>query len=58
MSDLNITKKHAEEPRPLLSLNTQDDKQHDKKQNEEEQEALWNRSLEFFQTMNCGTHTR
>ncbi len=58
MSDLNITKKHVEEPRPLLSLNTQEDKQHDKKQNEEEQEALWNRSLEYFHTMNRGTHTR
>ena len=58
MSDLNVAKKHVEDLRPLLSLNPQDDRKHDKKQNEEEQDALWNRSLESFQTMNLTGHNR
>ena len=58
MSDLSVTKKHVEDPRPLLSLKPQDDRKHDKKQNEEEQDALWNRSLEFFQTMDLTGHNK
>ena len=55
MADLNIAKNHIEDPRPLLSLKSQDDKKCDKKNNEEEQEALWSRSLEFFQSMDVNS---
>lgn len=51
MPELNTTKHTQEEKHPILSLN-QGKTKCETKDDKEEQEALWNRSLEFFNTMN------
>ena len=50
MSEFETKKYSTDELRPLLSLNVSDKKQKDEK-TKEEQEALWNRSLQFFNDM-------
>ena len=50
MAELETKKYSTDDMRPLLSLNPQ--KEHkDDNQVKEDQEALWNRSLEFFENM-------
>ena len=51
MPELNTTKHTQEEAHPILSLN-QGKTKCETKDEKEAQEALWNRSLEFFNTMN------
>ena len=51
MPELNTKKHSQEEMHPILSLN-QGKNKCEPKEEKEEQEALWNRSLEFFNTMN------
>lgn len=56
MSELETKKYSTDELHPLLSLTPQKDHK-DEKKAKEEQEALWNRSLEFFEKMKKnGTH--
>ncbi|MBQ9395062.1 MAG: hypothetical protein IJU23_06035 [Proteobacteria bacterium] len=50
MPELETKKYSTDELRPLLSLKPAEQKKDDEK-TREEQEALWNRSLEFFQKM-------
>ncbi|MBO4351240.1 MAG: hypothetical protein J6A01_09890 [Proteobacteria bacterium] len=57
MSELD-TKKYVkkDEPQPLLSLNPNGSNSSKSKKddaNEEQQEALWSRSLKFFEHMNA-----
>ena len=49
MPELETKKYSTDELRPLLSLKPAEQK--DDEKTREEQEALWNRSLEFFQKM-------
>ena len=50
MPELETKKYSTDELRPLLSLKQTENQQDDEKIRQE-QEALWNRSLEFFQKM-------
>ena len=54
MSDFETKKYSTDELRPLLSLKADEKKQKDEK-TKEEQDALWDRSLEFFRNMKSST---
>lgn len=51
MSELETKKYSTDELRPLLSLKQTEKNSDLDEKTREEQEALWNRSLEFFQKM-------
>gem|GEM_PF-3880679 len=56
MSELETKKYVKEEPKPLLSLNQNGSNSSKSKKDdatEEQQEALWSRSLKFFEHMNA-----
>ena len=51
MAELETKKYSTDDMRPLLSLNPQKEHMEEKQSTKDEQEALWSRSLEFFETM-------
>ena len=56
MSDLSKNNHPREEIKPiLLGMKSDEAKDAHRDSDSDEQEALWNRSLEFFQTMNVTT---